>query len=174
MRWSPWYSRYEAMTLLVMLMRCIAALLVALGYIYMLVNGLLCKNAIRSSLVTRMPLEFKLGAYGYILVNLCMEPCFVYLGSNIRLSSWMFSLHATLWSSLSFFCRKGTSCTILTCKSWIWYVGCLCLKNMFSYHKCFKFLILCAQPLHDVHEWDVSCLEVDTWLGGFSMTWDSL
>jgi hypothetical protein len=72
--------------------------------IYMLVDGfLLVKNAIWISLVSRMPLMFILGAYGYILLILCLEPCSFHLGSKIHLSSWMFSLHATLWRSLSFF-----------------------------------------------------------------------
>jgi hypothetical protein len=62
-----------------------------------------CKNAIWSSLVSRMPLMFKLGACGYIFLNLCLEPCSFHLGSKIHLSSWMLSLHATLWRSLSFF-----------------------------------------------------------------------
>jgi hypothetical protein len=31
-----------------------------------------------------------------------------------------------------------------------------------------------AKPLHDVHQWEVSYLEEDTWLGVFDMTWDSL
>jgi hypothetical protein len=102
MLWSPWFARYEVMTLLVMLMRCIAMLLVALGYIYLWM-ALFCRNAIWSSLVSRMPLMLNLGAYGYILLNLCLEPCSFHLGSKIHLSSWMFSLHATLWRSLSFF-----------------------------------------------------------------------
>jgi hypothetical protein len=38
---------------------------------------------------------------------------------------------------------------------------------------CFKFLILGAKLLHDVHQWEVSYLEVDTWLGGFYRKWDS-
>jgi hypothetical protein len=50
-----------------------------------------------------MPLMFKLGSYSYILLNLCLEPCSIHLGSKIHLPSWMFSLHATLWRSLSFF-----------------------------------------------------------------------
>jgi hypothetical protein len=44
-----------------------------------------------------MPLMFKLGAYGNILLNLCLEPCSFHLGSKIHLSS--FSLHVTLWRS---------------------------------------------------------------------------
>jgi hypothetical protein len=99
---SPWYSRYEVMTFLVMLMRCIAMLLVAFGCICLWMASF-CKNSIWSSLVCRMPLMFKLGAYGYILLNLCLEPCSFYLGSKIHLSSWMFSVHASLWRSLSFF-----------------------------------------------------------------------
>jgi hypothetical protein len=143
--------------------------------IYMLVDGFLCKNDIWSSLVSGMPLMFILGAYGYILLNLCLEPCSFHLGSKIHLSSWMFSLHATLWRSLSFFFpEKALHVPCLTCNSWKWYVKCLCLKNVPPCHKCFKFLILGAKPLHDVHQWEVSYLEVDTWLGGFDMTWDSL
>jgi hypothetical protein len=61
-----------------------------------------CKNAIWSSLVGRMPFMLILGAYGYILLNLCLEPCSFHLGSKIHLSSWMFSLYSTLWRSLSF------------------------------------------------------------------------
>jgi hypothetical protein len=99
---SPWYARYEVMTFLVMLMRCIAMLLVALGYICLRM-AFFCKHVIWSSLVSRMPLMFKLGAYGYILLNLYLEPCSFHLGSRIQLSSWMCSLHATLWRSLSFF-----------------------------------------------------------------------
>jgi hypothetical protein len=53
-------------------------------------------------------------------------------------------------------------------------VKCLCLKNVLPCHKCYKFLILGAKPMHDVHQWEVSNLEVDTWLGGFDMTWDNL
>jgi hypothetical protein len=34
-----------------------------------------------------LPLMFKLGAYGYILLNLCFEPCSLHLGSKIHLSS---------------------------------------------------------------------------------------
>jgi hypothetical protein len=63
----------------VMLMRCIAMLLVALGYICLWMPSF-CKNAIRSSLV-------KLGAYAYILLNLCLEPCSDHLGSKIHLES---------------------------------------------------------------------------------------
>jgi hypothetical protein len=72
--------------------------------IYTLVNAFLfVKNAIWSSLVGRMPFMYILGAYGYIFLNLCLEPCSFHLGSKIHLSSWMFSVHATLWRSLSFF-----------------------------------------------------------------------
>jgi hypothetical protein len=98
---SPWYARYEVMTLFVMLMRCIAILLVALGYICLWMASF-CKNAKWSSLVSRMPHMFILGAYGYILLNLCLEPCCFHLGSKIPLSSWI-TLHATLWRSLSLF-----------------------------------------------------------------------
>jgi hypothetical protein len=49
---------------------------------------------------------FILGAYGYIFLNLCLEPCSFHLGSKIHLSSRMFSLHATLWRSLNFFLLK--------------------------------------------------------------------
>jgi hypothetical protein len=55
-------------------------LLVALGYICLWMSSL-CKNAIWSSLVSRMPLMLNLGAYGYILLNLCLEPCSFHLGS---------------------------------------------------------------------------------------------
>jgi hypothetical protein len=49
--------------------------------IYTLVDGFLfVQNAIWSFLVSRMPLMFKLGAYGYILLNLCLEPCSSHLG----------------------------------------------------------------------------------------------
>jgi hypothetical protein len=134
-----------------------------------------CKTAIWSSLMARMPFMFILGPYGYILLNLCLEPCSFHFGSKIHLSSWMFSLHATLWRSLSFFLPQRHfmyhSCI---CKSWKWYVRCLSLKNVLPCLKCFKFLILGAKPLHDVHQWEVSYLEVDTCLGGFDMTWDSL
>jgi hypothetical protein len=44
------------------------------------------------------------------------------------------------------------------------------MKNMLPCLKCFKFFILCDKPLHDVHQREVSYLEVDTWLGGFDMT----
>jgi hypothetical protein len=47
-------------------------------------------------------------------------------------------------------------------------------KMSFHVLNALKFLILGAKPLHDVHQWEVSYLEVDTWLGGFDMTWDSL
>jgi hypothetical protein len=90
------------MTLLVMLMRCIVMLMVALGYICLWM-AFFCKNAIYSSLVSIMSLMFILGVYGYILLKLCLEPCSFHLGSKIHLSSGMFSLHATLWRSLSFF-----------------------------------------------------------------------
>jgi hypothetical protein len=69
------------MTLLVMLMRCIVVLLVALGYIYLWM-AFFCKNAIWSSLVSRMPLMFKFCAFGYILLNLWMEPCSFHLGQR--------------------------------------------------------------------------------------------
>jgi hypothetical protein len=62
-----------------------------------------CKNAIWSSLVGRMPFMFILGAYGYIFLNLCLEPCSFIWDQRSILSSWIFSLHATLWRSLSFF-----------------------------------------------------------------------
>jgi hypothetical protein len=74
------------MTLLVMLMRCIVMLLIALGYIRLWM-AFFCKNAILSSLVGRMPFMFILGAYGYIMLNLCLEPCSFHLGSKIHLSS---------------------------------------------------------------------------------------
>jgi hypothetical protein len=96
------YARFEVMTLLVLLMRCIAMLLIALGYICLWMASF-CKNAIWSSLVSRMPLIFKLGAYVYIFLNLCLEPCSFCLGSKTHLSSWIFSIHAILWRSLSFF-----------------------------------------------------------------------
>jgi hypothetical protein len=76
--------------------------LVPLGYICLWMPSF-CKNAIWSSLVGRMPFMLILGAYGYILLNLCLEPCSFHLGSKIHLSSWMFSLYSTLWRSLSFF-----------------------------------------------------------------------
>jgi hypothetical protein len=85
-----------------MLMRCIVVLLVALECICLWM-AFFCKNVIWSSLVSRMPLIFKLCAYGYILLNLCLEPCSFHLGSKTHFSSWMFSLHATLWRSLCFF-----------------------------------------------------------------------
>jgi hypothetical protein len=50
----------------------------------------------------------------------------------------------------------------------------LYLKNMLPCHICFKLFILGAKPLHDVYHLEFSCLEVDTWLVGFDMTWDSL
>jgi hypothetical protein len=90
------------MTLLVMLMRCIAMLLVALGYICLWMASFY-KYAIWSPLVSRMSFMFILGAYGYTLLNLCLESCSFHLGSKIHLSSWMLSLYATLWRSLSFF-----------------------------------------------------------------------
>jgi hypothetical protein len=102
MLWSPWYARYEVMTFLVMLMRCIAMHLVALGCICLWM-AFFCKNAIWSFLMSRMPLMFKLSAYGYIMLNLCLEPCSFHFGSRIHLSSWMFSVNATLWRNLSFF-----------------------------------------------------------------------
>jgi hypothetical protein len=173
MLWSPWYAGYEVMTLLVMLMRCIAVPFVALGCICLWM-AFFCKNDIWSSLVSWMPLMFKLCTYGYILLNLCLEPCSFHLGSKTHFSSWMFSLHATLWRSLSFFCCKGTSCTMLNCKSWNRYMKCLCFNNMLPCWICFKFLILGVKPLHDAHQWEVSYLEVDAWLGGFNMTWHSL
>jgi hypothetical protein len=74
------------MTLLVMLMLCIAMLLVALGCVCLWM-AFLYKNDICSPLVSRMPLMFKLGAYGYILLNLFLEPCSFLLGSKIHLSS---------------------------------------------------------------------------------------
>jgi hypothetical protein len=72
------------------------------------------------------------------------------------------------------FAAKSLHVPCLICKSWKWYVRCLCLKNVLPCHKYFKFLILDAKPLHDVHQWEVSYLEVNTWLSGFDMTWDSL
>jgi hypothetical protein len=79
----------------------------ALGsfWMYMLVDGsFLWKWYIWSSLVSWMPLMFKLCTYGYFLLNLCLGTMFFFhLGSKTHLSSWMFSLHATLWRSLSFF-----------------------------------------------------------------------
>jgi hypothetical protein len=171
---SPWYARYEVTTLLMMLIRCIDMILVAMGYIR-LWTASFCENAIWSSLVSRMPLMFKLGAYSYILLNSFLEPCSFHLGSKIHLSSWMFSLHATLWRSLSFFLPQRHFMYCLTCKSWILYVRCLCLKKIvLPCLKCFKFLISGAKLLHNVHQWEVSYLEVDTWLSGFDMTWDSL
>jgi hypothetical protein len=44
------------------------------------------------------------------------------------------------------------------------------LENLLQYHKCFEFLILGANLLHDVHQLEVSYLEVDTWFSGFDMT----
>jgi hypothetical protein len=55
--------------------------LVDLGYICLWM-AFFCKNAIWSSLVSRMPLMFKLGAYGYVLLNLCLEPCFFIWGER--------------------------------------------------------------------------------------------
>jgi hypothetical protein len=69
-----------------------------------------------------------------------------YLGLKTHLSLWMFSLHVTLWRSLSFFFHKGTSCTMLNLKSWNWYMRCLCLKNMLLCYMCCKFFILGAKP----------------------------
>jgi hypothetical protein len=140
--------------------------------IYMLVDDFLFVKMLYESLLWVECLSCSFWVLMVLLLNLFLKPCSFHLGSKIHLSSWMFSLHATLWRSLSFFCHKGTSCTMLN--SWKWYVRCLCLKILFPCHKCFKFLILGAKPLHDVHQWEVSYLEVDTWLGGFDMTWDSL
>jgi hypothetical protein len=61
-------------------------LLVALGYICLWMPSF-CKNVIRFSLVSRMPLVFNLDSYGYILLNLCLESCSFLLGSKIHLSS---------------------------------------------------------------------------------------
>jgi hypothetical protein len=71
------------------------------------------------------------------------------------------------------FAAKALHVPCLICQSWKWYVRYLCLKNLVPCHKCVKFLILGAKPLHDVHQWEVSYLKVDTCLGGFDMTWDS-
>jgi hypothetical protein len=60
------------------------------------------------------------------------------------------------------FAAKALHVPCLICKSWKWYVRCLFLKNLLPCHKCFKYLILGAKPLHDVHQWEVSYLEVDT------------
>jgi hypothetical protein len=51
------------------------------------------------------------------------------------------------------FAAKALQVPCLICKSWKWYVRCLCLKNLRPCHKCFKFIILGAKPLHDVHQW---------------------
>jgi hypothetical protein len=94
-----WIWAYD---LLVMLMWRIIVLLVALGCICLWM-AFFCKNSIWSSLVSWMPVMFKLCTYCYILLNLCLEPCSFDLGSKTHLWSWMFSLHATLWRSLIFF-----------------------------------------------------------------------
>jgi hypothetical protein len=60
--------------------------LLALGYICLWMPSF-CKKAICSSLVSRMPFMFFLGAYGYNLLNLFLEPCSFHLGSKIHLSS---------------------------------------------------------------------------------------
>jgi hypothetical protein len=105
--------------------------------VYMLVDGFLFVKMLYESVVSRMPLMFILGAHGYILLNLCLEPCSFHLGSKIQLSSWMFGLHATLWRSLSLFLvAKALQVPCLFCKSWTWYVRCLCLKNLLLCHKC--------------------------------------
>jgi hypothetical protein len=57
-----------------------------LGYICLWM-AFFCKNAIGSSLVSRMPFMFILGAYGYLLLNFFLEPCSFHLGSKIHLLS---------------------------------------------------------------------------------------
>jgi hypothetical protein len=143
-----------------MLMRCIAILLVALGYICFWMASF-CKNAIWSSLVSRMPLIFKLGVYGYILLNLCLEPCSFCQGSNIHLSSWMFSLHATLWRSLSFFFPQRH----FMYHAWSLWVIC-CLWTVWS---CLGHMLMRGEIMwkvsHCVHG-NVTCLYVPFYLVG--------
>jgi hypothetical protein len=38
---------------------------------------------------------------------------------------------------------------------------------------CLIFIALGAKPLHDAYQWEVSYIELGTWLGGFDMTWDA-
>jgi hypothetical protein len=101
--WSPWYAGYELMMLLVMLMRCIAMLLVAVGSLYLWI-AYYYKNAIYDPLLWVECLSCSNYALMAISSLICAwEPCSFHLESKTHLSSWMFSLHATLLRSLSFF-----------------------------------------------------------------------
>jgi hypothetical protein len=46
-----------------------------------------------------------------------------------------------------------------------------CLENVLPFHMCLIYLLLGAKPLHDAYQWEVSYIEVGTWLGGFDMKW---
>jgi hypothetical protein len=45
------------------------------------------------------------------------------------------------------------------------------LGNVLPCHMCWIQFALGAKPLHDAYQWEVSYIEVGTWLGGFDMTW---
>jgi hypothetical protein len=101
MFWSPWYARYEVMTLLVMLMRCIAMLLVALGYIRlwmafflykMLYDPFLWVECLSCSNWVRMAISCLICAWNPVLLIWDERSIYHHL-----------FLHATLWRSLRFF-----------------------------------------------------------------------
>jgi hypothetical protein len=72
--------------------------------IYMHVDGLFCANAIYDPLLWVECLSCSNCAHMAISCLICAwVSCSFHLGSNTYLSSWMFSLHVTLWRSLSFF-----------------------------------------------------------------------
>jgi hypothetical protein len=50
-------------------------------------------------------------------------------------------------------------------------MNCKMLENVLPCHRCLIEFALGAKPLHDAYQWEVSYIEIGTWLGGFDMTW---
>jgi hypothetical protein len=115
MLWSPWYAKYEFMTLLVMLMRCIAMLLVALGYIClwmafflykMLYDPLLWVECLSCSNWVLMAISCLICAWNHVLFiwdqrSICHHGCLAYMLPKPKL----------------LFAAKALHVPCLTCKS---------------------------------------------------------
>ena len=128
-----------------------------------------------ASLVSRMPLMLILYSNSYILLNLCLD--IMPFSFGVKDPFVIMNVYPTCYlveEPKLLFAAKALHVPCLILNHEIGTLRCLCLKNMLPCHMCFKFLIFGAKPLHDVYHWEISYLEVDTWLGVFDMTWYQL
>jgi hypothetical protein len=131
--WSLWYAGCELIILLV------SSCDVQLWDVYACEWFIFCENATYDPLLWVECITCSNCAHMTISCLICAWVwCSFHLGSMTHLSSWMFSLHATLWRSLSFICLKGTHvpCLIVNHEIGIWEA--YASKNIRSCHMCFK------------------------------------